>query len=152
MDFTSTPLATLYGYAVGKYDLVFVGKEGDIKLTMRKHRSSLVSILALCNGHRTLLQIREKVLTIKIEDFDSLIGLAEEFKLISDSRELYLDFHEASSNPLKFNQLMSPAAIPPSIKKSLKSIKINKSTKNCEFCRHVKSRTKKEQKIIDNSF
>jgi thiazole/oxazole-forming peptide maturase SagD family component len=108
MNSLSQPLAVLFGYKFGGNQMIFVGRNGDIKLTMQKHRENLIRILALCDGHRTVAAIRVKVMGPSDKDFQGLIDLGEEFGIIRDSRELYIGFHEDSVNPLPFARNMSP--------------------------------------------
>ena len=103
----SLPLAVVFGYKSGHNKMFFVGRDGDIKFEMQKHCNHLIKILALCNGHRPLSMIREKISILSDKDFQDLIALAEEFGIIKDSRELYLGFHEDSANPLIFSHNMS---------------------------------------------
>lgn len=108
MNTISYPLAVLFGYKSGKRKFTFVGRDGDIVLDMKKHRDDLIRILALCDGRRSWIQVHEKVSNLSDTDFNDLAGLLEEEKIIRDGRDLYLGFHEDSSNPMNFVRNISP--------------------------------------------
>ncbi len=74
MNNSSRPLVMLFGYKTGRNDLVFVGRSGDIRLSMKRYRQTLIDILALCDGHRTLEVIRKKFRKLSDDAFVEIVN------------------------------------------------------------------------------
>lgn len=111
MDTNYQPLVALFGYVSGGGRMTFVGRKDDFTLTMGDHLDEFVRILSLCNGYRTLEQVRAEVKDIDEATFRDLMDAARELGVVRDSRELYLGFHEDSANPMRFTRKISPQEV-----------------------------------------
>lgn len=95
------PLVLLYGYKTKTDELNFVGRHGLI--TLSGQTDEIQNILALCNGMNNIQDIANELPSIDIATISELLHICENEGIVADSRELYIKFHEDSSNPLTFS-------------------------------------------------
>jgi len=98
------PLIVAYGYPLGTEDFEFVGRQGLIQIG--GYQQAFIAFLPLCNGLRTVAEI---AIESKL-DYSVVVGLinvCERHGLITDSRELYRQFHLDSANPSQFSRDLS---------------------------------------------
>jgi thiazole/oxazole-forming peptide maturase SagD family component len=107
MDSNSMPLAVLYGIVRGTDRISFLGRNEEINLSVGEHLNDMLKILEWCNGHNTVAFIQRKV-DIDPAVFQEILDDLSRCSIIRDSRELYLDFHADSANPMMFPRRISP--------------------------------------------
>ena len=84
-----------------KRGISFVNLNDTININIgSKTCREIIDILHLCNGHRSLDDIKKQLPKIPNADFDRIISILKKYRIIFDSRELYLLFHEYSRIPL----------------------------------------------------
>lgn len=105
MNNNSRPLVVLYGFRNGKNGLDFVGRPGIISLSGSAQK--IDHLLRLCNGLRNVREIAEELPQIGSDEILELLNACEGCGIVRDSRELYLGFHEDSSNPMNFSRDIS---------------------------------------------
>jgi ribosomal protein S12 methylthiotransferase accessory factor len=96
------PLVVLYGYRAGRNELVFMGRQGLI--TLSGSRTKIEGLLRLCNGMTSVREIMEQMPQMRPKEVQELLLLCESQGIVRDSRELYLGFHQDSSNPQNFSR------------------------------------------------
>lgn len=109
MNGNSRPLVVLFGRSQGRDQVVFVSRSGDISFQLKRNRQDLLAILSLCDGRRSVNEIRKKIRDLPEDIFHGLLEVAKEFGIIVESTELYKRFHLDSANPPEFASAMSPA-------------------------------------------
>lgn len=67
---------------------------------------SVWKVIGYCNGHRTVSEIIKQS-GIKAEIVNKIIDNLNNLKLLLDSRQLYIYFHEISSNPQPYVQILN---------------------------------------------
>lgn len=95
------PIVLIYGYISGCKKLKFVGREGLI--TFEGKRKLIQEILKNCNGYNSLKDIVAKMPRFKQIEIEEMIDMLDDHGIISDSRRLFLRFHDDSANPTKFS-------------------------------------------------
>ncbi|MDO8430664.1 MAG: YcaO-like family protein [Candidatus Taylorbacteria bacterium] len=95
------PLAILYGYKSKRNALTFIGRKKLITLSGKSGVQE--KILRYCNGFNTIADISRKIRTVSLEDVTEFLSLFQQQGIVCDSRDLYLRFHEDSTNPSKFS-------------------------------------------------
>jgi len=101
MKVNSQPLAVLYGYKGKRNETHFIGRKGLI--TICGMSAEIKKILCLCNGLNNVYDIIKRLPSISQEKIIEFISLFEKHRIVRDSRELYMGFHEDTSNPSDFS-------------------------------------------------
>lgn len=101
MKESAQPLVVLYGYKDEGNKTHFIGRKGLI--TINGKSTEIQKILRLCNGLNSLREIIDLLSPIDSSVVIGLISIIEKMGIVRDSRELYVGFHEDSSNPAIFS-------------------------------------------------
>jgi len=101
MKENSQPLVVLYGYRGKRNETHFIGRKGIITLDGKS--AVIKKILCLCNGLNTLREIINLLPSMNPDTAVELMSLLEKNGIVRDSRDLYMGFHEDSSNPSNFS-------------------------------------------------
>ncbi len=97
------PLVALFGYPKDLDQLIFLGRQEEIVLTLGEEiRSTMLQFLAFCNGSRTLEEIQVLMPEIDKLTFEAIVSTCAGEGIICDSREILYSFHADSANPLRF--------------------------------------------------
>ncbi|MES2216493.1 MAG: YcaO-like family protein [Patescibacteria group bacterium] len=101
IDTNSRPLARLYGYRGKRNRTHFVGRKGLIRL----HGKSVLiqKVLSQCNGYNSVREITKKLAGSSLEEVVEMLCVLEQYGIVTDSRELFVKFHEDSANPPFFS-------------------------------------------------
>lgn len=95
------PLAMFYGYSNKKDNVSFIGRKGVISLSGNVAR--IKKLLRYCNGRNNLQDIINKMPNIDPDEISELLVICETYGIVRDSREMYIQFHEDSTNPMIFS-------------------------------------------------
>ncbi|GAC1573636.1 MAG: hypothetical protein NVS3B9_4460 [Candidatus Doudnabacteria bacterium] len=91
------PLAVFFGAQNASGEIVFNTASGEV--VVGSYIPELISLLSMCNGFRTIEEIRLSLRSIDDDVFVALVEVSKANNLIVDSRELYKLGHGASVNP-----------------------------------------------------
>ena len=78
-----------------------MGRKGIITLSGKV--AMIKRLLRLCNGITKLHDIKNQMPLVDPEEISELLTLCEAYGIVRDSRELYIGFHEDSTNPAIFS-------------------------------------------------
>lgn len=101
MKESAQPLVVLYGYRGKGNKTYFIGRKGLIAINGKM--VEIQKILRLCNGLNSLREIIDLLSPIDADTVTGIISIIEKMGIVRDSRELYVGFHEDSSNPPIFS-------------------------------------------------
>jgi thiazole/oxazole-forming peptide maturase SagD family component len=100
MEMNSKPLAVMYGRLNGD-TIAFSGRNGYIQWDWKS--DIFASVLEHCIGLHTVSDIA-KIINHKPPLVLQMIRSAEEYGIVQDSSTLFYQFHQDSSNPIRFSK------------------------------------------------
>ena len=108
MDHKQTPLACFFGFQNGKC-MTFIGRDGyiDAHGPIRQ----IKQVLSQCNGYNTVEMIKRLCKNVPARLVDEILDEMASLGIVSDSKELYLQFHTDSANPTRFATNLSARQI-----------------------------------------
>jgi thiazole/oxazole-forming peptide maturase SagD family component len=103
------PKVVTFAYLNNENTLTFIGRYGEILLD--QYIDEFLEILKHCNGVNTVQEIQSLVKNIELSLFEQIIEFLFQQELVVDSKELFIQFHQDSANPMPYRQQLSPKQI-----------------------------------------
>jgi thiazole/oxazole-forming peptide maturase SagD family component len=105
----SKPKVVSFAYLNDENSLTFIGRYGEILLD--QYIDEFLEVLKHCNGVNTVQEIQHFVRHIEPSLFEQIIQFLFQQELVIDSKELFVQFHQDSANPMPYRQELSPQEI-----------------------------------------